>query len=139
MASASASGWAWPKSIRRRGPFQMVGFQTQRRADENEAENPVGVIGGQAERLHNSLREASQHGVIGTGGVHDRQGLSTTAATPYAFGSRLRSERPLPGPSKVITRKGRARYGTCSFQKRLWTIVQAGSSSRVGAPSPNTS
>ena len=38
----------------------------------------------------------------------------------------------MPRPSKVITRKWRARYGICVFQIREWTIDQVGRSSTVG-------
>src|SRR4051794_30884722 len=38
-----------------------------------------------------------------------------------------------------MTRWWRARYGTCSFHRREWTIAHAGSRSTGGAPSPGDS
>ena len=58
---------------------------------------------------------------------------------PYSSALSGRSDRPLPRGSKVTTRKWRARYGTCSFQKREWLIAHGGSSRMVWSPSPKTS
>jgi len=59
---------------------------------------------------------------------------AANSASPYPVSGR--SERPLPRPSKVITRQCRARYGICIFQCREWTIDHVGSRKTVGSPEP---
>ena len=55
----------------------------------------------------------------------------------YAAGPVGRSDSPLPRPSKVTTRKCRARKPTCAFQNRESMIVQVGiSTTVVGGSSP---
>ena len=57
----------------------------------------------------------------------------------YAAGPVGLSDRPLPRPSKVMTRQWRERYGICSFQQREWTMDHVGSKRMVGVPVPYTS
>ena len=61
---------------------------------------------------------------------------AANSGSAYCSGSGGRSDFPLPRPSKVTTRKRRARYGICIFQKREWMIDQVGMSSTVVSPSP---
>ena len=61
---------------------------------------------------------------------------AANSGSAYCSGSGGRSDFPLPRPSNVTTRKRRARYGICSFQKREWMIDHVGISSTVVSPSP---
>jgi hypothetical protein len=54
----------------------------------------------------------------------------------YEAGPWGRSDRPLPRPSNVTTRKCRAKYGICNFHTRECTIDHGGSSRTVSSPSP---
>ena len=60
---------------------------------------------------------------------------SANSVVLYASAPTGRSERPLPRPSKVTTRKCLARYGICAFQNREWMIDHVGSSRLSARPS----
>jgi hypothetical protein len=61
---------------------------------------------------------------------------AANSASTYVAIPRGRSERPLPRPSKVTTRKCRARNAICAFQWREWMIDHVGSSRMVGSLEP---
>ncbi len=58
------------------------------------------------------------------------------SSSEYAAAPAGRSERPLPLPSNVVTRKCRDRKATCDFQKRDGTIDHAGSRTTRGPVEP---
>ena len=64
---------------------------------------------------------------------------SANSRSSYASDTVGRSERPLPRPSNVTTRKWRARYGICPFHCREWMIDHVGSRRMVRGPVPYTS
>ena len=119
---------------------RRLGGERHRRPDEDGTLDPVRMVrppaAGRAGRPSSDrprrLRSVS---------VASRTAIASAAysASAYASGSSGRSDRPFPRPSKVITRKCRARYGTCIFHACEWTIAQVGSSSTVVAPLPKTS
>ena len=79
-----------------------------------------------ATRTARSVRVASI-----TASVSAANSRSRNDSTP-----RGRSERPLPRPSNVTTRKCRARKAIWAFQKREWMIDHVGMRTTVGSPSP---
>ena len=140
VAAASSGGCTSPsprrcrarssKRVTRRA--RVAGRERHRRADDDDAAAPAR---GARRRAASAQRRAARErrratAALGAGRVEHRERVGGELARRRRPRRRAgRSERPLPRPSKVTTRKWRARYGICAFQSREWTIDHVGSSS----------
>ena len=116
-----------------------VDVELASRRHREDAEDALRVVCSDVDSPGGSTREGDEDGVAGVGGVHDGDGVRGVLPSAYAAAPDGRSERPLPRPSYVTTRKCRARYPTWAFQTRECTMLHAGISSTVVSPPPYTS
>ncbi len=110
------------------------------RADQHRAERPGPGDGppGAARTAHPATRRR-RTAAVDAGRVEDGGSVVGELDRVVAPARRAAGRRAVPRPSKVTTRKWRARYGIWPFQCREWTIDHAGAGARPARRSPKAS